>query len=139
MNNNYNKKFSKTHNKYKYDHLSYSNHLPKFAKFAVKIFSHDQITIDQIVLLHKKLILILINQKIKIWNLCYMNQQLTKLSAESRMGKGKGNVYNHAIFTKPGYILFEIEGIQNLIWLNTIKKIKKKLPFKLLGIKRLIK
>ena len=46
----------------------------------------------------------------KIWIRIFPDKPITKRAAESRMGKGKGNVEYWAAVVKPGRVMFEIGG-----------------------------
>ena len=46
----------------------------------------------------------------KVWIRIFPDKPITKRAAESRMGKGKGNVEYWAAVVKPGRILFEVGG-----------------------------
>ena len=46
----------------------------------------------------------------KVWIRIFPDKPITKRAAESRMGKGKGNVEFWAAVVKPGRILFEVGG-----------------------------
>ena len=46
----------------------------------------------------------------KVWIRVFPDKPVTKRAAESRMGKGKGNVEFWVAVAKPGRILFEIGG-----------------------------
>ena len=46
----------------------------------------------------------------KVWIRVFPDKPITKRAAESRMGKGKGNVEFWVAVAKPGRILFEIGG-----------------------------
>jgi large subunit ribosomal protein L16 len=46
----------------------------------------------------------------KVWIRIFPDKPITKRAAESRMGKGKGDVEYYAAVVKPGRILFEIGG-----------------------------
>nr|YP_009295189.1 ribosomal protein L16 [Dasya binghamiae]AOH77201.1 ribosomal protein L16 [Dasya binghamiae] len=129
----------KTHNSYTKT-LKYSKNLLKFGYFGFKTNNFKQISKEQELLiltsLSKKIKIISTKKKIKIWNNIYMNQNLTKLSLESRMGKGKGAIYTQATFIKPGTILFEIEKLKYEEALEIYYYINKKLPIKLILIKK---
>lgn len=90
-------------------------------------------------LLNKKLIetiRIAISKKIKkkqnnIHSLLKPYHPLTKKSSESRMGKGKGKVYDHIAIIKPGQVLFKVKGVQiNNKKLVVLRKTKDKFPFR---------
>nr|YP_011017729.1 ribosomal protein L16 [Heterosiphonia pulchra]WQF69552.1 ribosomal protein L16 [Heterosiphonia pulchra] len=119
----------KTHNKYK-NQLNYTNHLIKFGSLGLKSKSYFLLSKSKYILLYdlvlKKIKQIVPNQKVKIWKLIVFNKSLTKLPLESRMGKGKGSIYETANFIKPGIILFEFLGLskENLIEINLVLKNK---------------
>ena len=46
----------------------------------------------------------------KVWIRVFPDKPITKRAAESRMGKGKGNVEYWVAVAKPGRVLFEIGG-----------------------------
>ena len=46
----------------------------------------------------------------KVWIRIFPDKPITKRAAESRMGKGKGNVEFWAAVVKPGRVMFEIGG-----------------------------
>ena len=48
----------------------------------------------------------------KIWTNMCLNKTLTKLSLESRMGKGKGPIYTEVLFLKKGSIIYEFENVK---------------------------
>ena len=41
-----------------------------------------------------------------------LNRTLTKLSLESRMGKGKGPIYTKVLFLEKGSIIYEFENLK---------------------------
>lgn len=47
----------------------------------------------------------------KVWIRVFPDKPITKRAAETRMGKGKGNVEFYAVVIKPGRILFEVAGM----------------------------
>nr|YP_010947454.1 50S ribosomal protein L16 [Mimica arnoldii]WGO62540.1 50S ribosomal protein L16 [Mimica arnoldii] len=119
----------KTHNNYK-KIRKHSCHILKYGTYGIKVSSFGQITETSANSLNcfiLKSIKKLRNEKsIKFWNLIFFNLNLTKLSSESRMGKGKGTIFSKAVFFRPGKIIFEFEGLTNqqisLIFFN-IKKL----------------
>lgn len=48
----------------------------------------------------------------KVWQLVQVNTSLTKQSLESRMGKGKGNIWTKVVFLKAGSIFYEFSNVQ---------------------------
>jgi len=64
----------------------------------------------------------------KIWIRIYPDKPYTKKPAESRMGKGKGNVEGWVAVVKPGKILFEIAGVNENIAMEALRYAASKLP-----------
>lgn len=130
----------KVYNKYPTS-ISYTSHILKFGIFGFKAVSSSRITEKQLdiiikVLLNKLKNVTRGNKSCKIWNLTYLNQVLTKLSPESRMGKGKGSIKSRAGFIKPGTIVFEFSNISRLQILSIFKFIQKMVPFNLVLVSR---
>ena len=129
----------KTHNKY--CHKPYlSNRILRFGKFGIKAASFNRISEAQLKSLEwsitRKLKELSNNNKksFKLWNLINLNLNLTKLSQESRMGKGKGAIYSKAVFLKPGVILFEFDKVSYQQLLEVFNFVKKKIPAKIILI-----
>ena len=135
------KNIKKTQNLYslKYKQV---NQVVKFGKFAIKVTSFGKLTENQLNSLERFIMNFIKknsnNDKgIKIWNLVKFNTSLTKLSSESRMGKGKGSIYTKAVFLKPGVILFEFTGLTDQEVYKMFKFVKKKIPFKSVLVKKI--
>nr|YP_011017016.1 ribosomal protein L16 [Gracilaria hainanensis]WQB61694.1 ribosomal protein L16 [Gracilaria hainanensis] len=129
----------KTHNKYLLK-VKHSNHTLKYGRFGFKSVSFSRLTKNQLNALQwiilKKLKLLTNNKKtFRFWTLLSMNLALTKFNIESRMGKGKGSIYTHAVFIRPGMILFEFDNITEQQIKNLLSYVFKKIPFKIKLIK----
>nr|YP_010199762.1 ribosomal protein L16 [Gracilaria multipartita]UAD89720.1 ribosomal protein L16 [Gracilaria multipartita] len=127
-------KEKKTHNKYLLK-LKQSNHVLKYGCFGIKSLSFSRLTKNQLNALKwiilKKIKLVTNNKKnIRFWTLLSLNLALTKLNIESRMGKGKGSVYTHAVYVRPGMILFEFDNLTEQQMQNLFNYILKKISFK---------
>ncbi|PLV60223.1 50S ribosomal protein L16 [Thermotoga sp. KOL6] len=64
----------------------------------------------------------------KIWIRIFPDKPYTKKPAESRMGKGKGNVEGWVAVVKPGKILFEIAGVDEETAYEALRYAASKLP-----------
>jgi len=123
-------------------HLNYSikypqsNHLLKFGIYGIKCKTFSLILNSKLDSLHfillKKLKKIELKNKPKIWNCLFLNLNLTKLTPESRMGKGKGTVYSNGIFVRPGTILFEFNNIEYKKMIDVFIYFSKKVSLKLI-------
>ena len=47
----------------------------------------------------------------RVWIRIFPDKPITKKPAETRMGGGKGDVYEYVAVVRPGRILFEISGV----------------------------
>ena len=73
----------------------------------------------------------------KVWIRIFPDKPITKRAAESRMGKGKGDVDYWAAVVKPGRIMFEIGGdINESIALEALRLASYKLPIKTKVVRR---
>nr|YP_009019509.1 ribosomal protein L16 [Gracilaria salicornia]AHG53096.1 ribosomal protein L16 [Gracilaria salicornia]AMR57146.1 ribosomal protein L16 [Gracilaria salicornia]UAD89795.1 ribosomal protein L16 [Gracilaria salicornia] len=105
----------KTHNKYSLK-IKQPNHTLKYGRFGIKSISFGRVTERQLNALRwvilKKLKLLINNKKnFRFWTLLTMDLTLTKFNVESRMGKGKGSIYTHASYIRPGMVLFEFDNL----------------------------
>jgi large subunit ribosomal protein L16 len=66
----------------------------------------------------------------KIWIRIFPDKPYTKKPAETRMGKGKGNVEGWVAVVKPGRIMFEIGGVSRDVAEEALKLAADKLPIK---------
>ena len=73
----------------------------------------------------------------KVWIRIFPDKPITKRAAESRMGKGKGDVEYWAAVVKPGRIMFEIGGdIDESTALEALRLATYKLPIKAKIVRR---
>lgn len=66
----------------------------------------------------------------KIWIRMFPDKPITKKPAETRMGKGKGAPEYWVAVVKPGRILYEIEGVTEVIAREAMRLAAQKLPIK---------
>jgi len=72
----------------------------------------------------------------KIWLRVFPDKPITQKPVEVGMGKGKGNVEYYVTVIRPGRILLEIEGVEEAVAREAIRRASYKLPFKCKFIKR---
>ena len=72
----------------------------------------------------------------KIWIRIFPDKPVTKKPAETRMGKGKGNVEHWVSVIKPGRILFEMDGVDPTLAREAFRLAQAKLPIKTTIIER---
>jgi len=66
----------------------------------------------------------------KIWIRIFPDKPVTAKPAETRMGKGKGNVEYWVAVVRPGRVLFEIEGVPEEVAREAMRVAAHKLPIK---------
>jgi large subunit ribosomal protein L16 len=64
----------------------------------------------------------------KIWIRVFPDKPVTKKPAETRMGKGKGNVEEWVAVVRPGKILYEMEGVTEEMAREAFRLAAHKLP-----------
>jgi large subunit ribosomal protein L16 len=73
----------------------------------------------------------------KVWIRIFPDKPITKRAAESRMGKGKGEVEYWAAVVKPGRIMFEIGGdVAESVAVEALRLASYKLPIKTKVVRR---
>ena len=72
----------------------------------------------------------------KIWIRIFPDKPVTKKGQEVPMGGGKGSVDHYVAVVKPGRILFEMDGVEEKIAEEAMKRAAHKLPLKALFVKR---
>jgi len=72
----------------------------------------------------------------KLWIRLFPDKPITKKPAETRMGKGKGNPEGWVCPVKIGRMMFEIEGVEELLARKALALASAKLPIKTRFVKR---
>lgn len=72
----------------------------------------------------------------KLWIRVFPDKPVTKKAAESRQGKGKGDVENWVRVVRRGNIIFEIGGVPEDYARESFKSVAYKLPFKTMFVTR---
>ncbi|MEX0599440.1 MAG: 50S ribosomal protein L16 [Rhodothermales bacterium] len=66
----------------------------------------------------------------KVWIRIFPDKPITSKPAETRMGKGKGNVEGWVAVVKPGRVMFEMEGVPRDVAQRAMELAAAKLPIK---------
>lgn len=66
----------------------------------------------------------------RLWIRIFPDKPITKKPAETRMGSGKGDVYEYVAVVKPGRMLFEMGGVTKEIAYSALRLAAYKLPIK---------
>ncbi len=100
-----------------------------FGEFGLRALEHAWLTSQQIEA-GRVAIVRCAKKGAKIWIRVFPDKPITKKPAETRMGKGKGNVEGWVAVIKPGRIIYEIEGVPENIAREALRLAAAKLPFK---------
>ena len=72
----------------------------------------------------------------KVWIKIFPDKPITARPAETRMGKGKGNVEYWVAVVKPGRVMFELAGVDEATAREAMRLAANKLPIKCKFIKK---
>jgi large subunit ribosomal protein L16 len=72
----------------------------------------------------------------KIWIRVFPHKSVTSTPAETRMGKGKGEVDFWAAVVRPGTVLYEIGGVPEQFAKQALNRVAHKLPVRCRFVKR---
>ncbi len=106
-----------------------ANNFIAFGDFALQTVEEGKITDRQIEAARRALTRY-IKRGGKVWIRIFPDKSITKLPAETRMGKGKGNPEFWVAPVKPGNILFELSGVDTEIAQEAFRLAMHKLPVK---------
>ena len=128
-------KFRKAHKGRIHGNASRSN-LINYGAYALKAMSPDRVIGKQIEAARVALTRHMKRQG-RVWTRIFPNIPVSKKPVEVRMGKGKGSPEFWACRVKPGRILFEIDGVSEIVAKEALYKASAKLPIKTKFIKRI--
>lgn len=101
-----------------------------FGDFGLKALEPGWITSRQIEAARRAIVRAM-RRRGKFWIRIFPDKPVTKRAAETRMGKGKGNVEFWVAVVKPGRIMFEVGGgLSDDIALEALRLAQYKLPIK---------
>ncbi|MBU1326904.1 50S ribosomal protein L16 [Patescibacteria group bacterium] len=81
-----------------------------FGEYGLKAFSAGWVTSRQIEAARRALTHS-IRRGGRVWIRIFPDKPITKKPPETRMGSGKGDVYEYVAVVKPGRVLFEMSGV----------------------------
>jgi large subunit ribosomal protein L16 len=73
----------------------------------------------------------------KVWIRVFPDHPYTQKPAEVKMGKGKGDPVGFIAEVKPGRIMFEIDGVDQVVAAEALRKAGTKLPVKTRVVSRI--
>ena len=66
----------------------------------------------------------------KVWIRVFPDRPFTQKAAEVGMGSGKGDVAGYVMEVRPGRVLFEVDGVSEILSRESLRKAGTKLPMK---------
>ena len=107
-----------------------------FGQFGLKATTQGRITSRQIES-GRRAISRSIKRGGKVWIRIFPDKPITQKPTEVRMGSGKGNIEFWCYETKPGKILFELEGVSEELAREAFRLASAKLPVQTRFVTRL--
>ena len=129
-------KYRKSH-KNRNTGLAHRGSSVSFGEFGLKSIERGRMTARQIEA-GRRTITRHIKRGGKVWIRVFPDKPITKKPLEVRMGKGKGSVEYWVAQIKPGQILFEMQGVDEIVAKEAFELAAAKLPVKTMIIKRTI-
>lgn len=131
-----NVKFRKQHTRsYDLDHVATRGNAVAFGEFGIQALEGGEITSRQIEAARVSGNRLL-GRNGKMWIRIFPHTPVTQRAADTRMGKGKGNVSYWCAKIKPGTILFEVAGLSEDQAREALRRQAHKLPLKTRMVKR---
>ncbi len=106
-----------------------NGHSLQFGSFGLKALEPGKLNSKQIESA-RKVVTRYMKRAGKLWIMVFPHTPVTKKPAEVRMGSGKGSVEYYIAKIKPGRIIFEVDGIDDVSAMTALQKAAAKLPFK---------
>lgn len=106
-----------------------------FGTYALQAIECEYVTSRQIEAA-RRAVMRYIRRGGKVWIRIFPDKPYTKRAAETRMGKGKGNLEHWVARVKPGRVIFEIAGVQEDAAREAFRLAAHKLPMRTQFISR---
>lgn len=100
-----------------------------FGSYGLKAMKYARVTSNQIEAA-RKVMAHYATKSGKVWIRIFPDHPYTQKPAEVKMGKGKGDLAGFIAEVKPGRIMFEIDGVDEKIAHEALRKAGTKLPVK---------
>ncbi len=100
-----------------------------FGSFGLKAMTAARVTSNQIESA-RKVISRYATKSGKVWVRIFPDHPFTQKPAEVKMGKGKGELAGYVALVQPGRVLFEIDGVDEKVAREALRKAGTKLPVK---------
>lgn len=99
----------------------------QFGSFALRATSPARVKSNQIEAA-RKVVSRTVGKLGRYWIRLFPDRPITAKPAEVGMGKGKGDPQGYCVIVKPGHILFEVDGVTEVVAREALRKGSAKLP-----------
>lgn len=106
-----------------------------FGSFGLKAITPSRVRSNQIESARKAMSRV-ISKTGRSWIRIFPDRPYTAKPAEVPMGNGKGDPQGYCFEVRPGRIIFEVDGVAEVVAREALRKAGTKLPFKTKVIKR---
>ncbi|MCS6972026.1 MAG: 50S ribosomal protein L16 [Turneriella sp.] len=106
-----------------------------FGEVGLKAVSAERITARQIEAARVAMMRH-VRRGAKVWIRIFPDRPVTRKPAETRQGKGKGNIEYYVAIVKPGKIMFEMAGAEEKLMVEALERAAAKLPIRTKIVKR---
>ncbi len=100
-----------------------------FGSFGLKAMEFGRVTSNQLEAA-RKVMARYATKSGKVWIRVFPDHPYTQKPAEVKMGKGKGDLVGFVALVKPGRVVFEIDGVEQEVASEALRKAGTKLPIK---------
>ena len=108
-----------------------------FGSYGLKAQTSARVKSNQIEA-SRKVIVRTITKTGKMWIRIFPDRPYTQKGAQTPMGKGKGDLQGYVFEVRPGRIIFEVDGVDEKIATEALRKAGAKLPLKTKIVKRAV-
>jgi large subunit ribosomal protein L16 len=116
--------------------ISKAGNFVDFGEFGIQVLERGVITAQQIEACRVS-ITRFFSRRGKVWIRIFPHKPVTKKPAETRMGKGKGNVDHYVAAVKPGRVLFEVGNVPRDLAQDALRRAAAKLGLKTRFVERI--
>lgn len=106
-----------------------------FGDYGIQALEPGWVTARQIEAARRALVRFM-KRRGKVWIRIFPDKPVTKKPAETRMGKGKGSVDHWVAVVKPGRIMFELSGLDEMNAREAVRLASHKLSIKTKFVQR---
>ncbi len=100
-----------------------------FGSHGLKATSHGRVRSNQIESA-RKVVVRSLGKNGKMWLRIFPDKPFTQKPPEVKLGKGKGDPVGYEVEVWPGRVIFEVDGVEDQLAVETLTKAAKKLPLK---------